>query len=56
MAAEAGSELVREHDEAGVGHEDLYVVITGHAAFTVGGEQIDAPAGAYSPVGWELTR
>lgn len=45
MATEAGSELVPEHDEAGVGHEELYVVIAGHAAFTVGGEEIDAPTG-----------
>lgn len=45
MAGEADSELVPEHDEAGVGHEELYVVIAGHAAFTVGGEEIDAPTG-----------
>jgi hypothetical protein len=27
------------------GHEELYAVMTGHALFTVEGEEIDAPAG-----------
>ena len=27
------------------GHEELFVVVSGHAVFTVGGEEIDAPAG-----------
>jgi hypothetical protein len=46
--ANAGQLIVEEHDELGAGaghHEELYVVLAGHAAFTVDGEQIDAPAG-----------
>ncbi len=45
---EAGDEVIEPHDElspnAG-GHEELYVVMTGHATFVVAGEEIDAPAG-----------
>lgn len=46
--ANAGDLVVEEHDETGAGaghHEELYVVVTGHATFTVDGEEIDAPAG-----------
>lgn len=47
-AGDAGAELVGPHDEtddfAG-GHEELYVVVTGAAVFTVGAENVDAPAG-----------
>jgi quercetin dioxygenase-like cupin family protein len=38
-------ELIPEHEESSIGHEELYVVVEGHATFTVGGEEIDAPAG-----------
>jgi tetratricopeptide (TPR) repeat protein len=47
-AAEVGEEVVEDHDELGSGaghHEELYVVVSGHAVFTVDGEQVDAPAG-----------
>lgn len=40
-----GSELIPEHDETSIGHEELYLVLDGHATFTVAGETIDAPAG-----------
>jgi quercetin dioxygenase-like cupin family protein len=40
---ETGSEIVEEHDEGS--HEELYLVLAGRAAFTVDGQQIDAPAG-----------
>jgi tetratricopeptide (TPR) repeat protein len=46
--ADADELVVEEHDETGHGaghHEELYVVITGHATFTVDGEEIDAPPG-----------
>jgi tetratricopeptide (TPR) repeat protein len=46
--ADAGDLVVEEHDETGAGaghHEELYVVVTGHATFTVDGEEIDAPVG-----------
>jgi tetratricopeptide (TPR) repeat protein len=47
-AAVPGDALIEEHDELGPGagrHEELYVVIRGHARFTVDGEPVDAPAG-----------
>jgi hypothetical protein len=47
-ARAAGDLVVEEHDETGSGaggHEELYVVVTGRARFTVGGEELDAPAG-----------
>ena len=46
--ASAGELVVEEHDETGAGaghHEELYVVVTGRATFTVDGEEIDAPVG-----------
>jgi len=42
----AGDEVIPEHDEAPTGHEELYVVVAGHATFRVAGEEVDAPAGA----------
>jgi tetratricopeptide (TPR) repeat protein len=47
-AENPGDEIVEEHDEKGSGaggHQELYVVVSGHVTFTVGGEEIDAPAG-----------
>jgi quercetin dioxygenase-like cupin family protein len=47
-ATAAGQHVVPEHDETGESsghHEELYVVLSGHATFTVDGEQHDAPAG-----------
>jgi len=46
--ADKGELVVEEHDETGHGaghHEELYVVVSGHATFTVDGEEIDAPPG-----------
>ena len=40
----AGGWVVEEHVE-GTGHEELYVVVSGRARFTLDGEQLDAPAG-----------
>jgi tetratricopeptide (TPR) repeat protein len=48
IRAVGGEELLREHDEVGPaadGHERVWVVLSGHAVFTVDGEEIDAPAG-----------
>lgn len=45
---EAGADAVPEHDKTGPGadrHEELYLVLEGHAVFTVEGEEIDAPQG-----------
>ena len=47
----AGDEMVVPHHEADDeanrtnGHEELFAVMTGHAVFTVDGEEIDAPGG-----------
>ena len=45
---EAGGHVIEEHDELGAGagrHEELYVVLAGRATFTLGGDELDAPAG-----------
>ena len=39
--------LISEHDEAGSGQEELYVVLEGNATFEIDGETIDAPAGTF---------
>src|SRR6266540_2312887 len=36
--------LIREHEDSSIAHEELYVVVDGHATFTVDGQEIDAPA------------
>ncbi len=52
--AEPGDLVIEEHDERpdtdANGHEELYFVVAGHAAFVVGGEAIDAPAGTFVAV------
>ena len=45
---EVGQLVIEEHDETGGGaggHEEVYVVVSGRATFTLGGETLDAPAG-----------
>src|SRR5262245_37253058 len=47
-AREAGDQLIETHDETGSGsggQEEAYLVVSGRATFTVGDEEIDAPAG-----------
>ena len=47
-SAEAGKPVVEPHDETSAGaggHQELYLVMSGAATFTVGGEVVDAPAG-----------
>jgi len=44
-AANAGDEVIEDHDETPLGHEEIYAVVAGHATFTVDGEEVDAPAG-----------
>jgi mannose-6-phosphate isomerase-like protein (cupin superfamily) len=39
--------LISEHDEAGTGQEELYIVLDGTATFEVDGEMVDAPAGTF---------
>ena len=43
-ADEAGTRVVEEHREKD-GHDELYVVLSGRATFTLEGEEHDAPAG-----------
>jgi tetratricopeptide (TPR) repeat protein len=45
-AAAAGDELVEDHTEGGLGHEEIYLVLSGRATFTVNGETSDVPAGS----------
>ena len=47
-AAEAGDEVIEPHDETSAGaggHEELYLVVSGAAEFTIDGERVEAPAG-----------
>ncbi|MDX6582720.1 MAG: hypothetical protein QOI10_1904 [Solirubrobacterales bacterium] len=47
-AADAGDEVIEPHDETSGGaggHEELYLVASGAAEFTVDGERVEAPAG-----------
>ena len=37
--------LVNEHDEAGTGQEELYIVLDGKVTFEIDGEAVEAPAG-----------
>jgi tetratricopeptide (TPR) repeat protein len=49
-SSEAGGHLIEEHDELGTGsggHEELYIVLRGHARFVVDGEEVDGPAGTF---------
>lgn len=42
---EPGASIISEHAEESAKHQELYVVVQGHATFTVDGEEIDAPQG-----------
>jgi tetratricopeptide (TPR) repeat protein len=41
----AGGEVVEEHTEEQLGHQEAYVVVRGHATFHLDDEDVDAPAG-----------
>jgi len=45
VSPNAGDDLVEEHTETSLGHEELYLVLAGRARFTLDGETLDAPAG-----------
>ena len=55
-AAKAGETVIGEHVEMVSGHEELYVVVEGHATFTVDGDEIDAPLGTLVRVDPETRR
>jgi hypothetical protein len=40
-----GDEVIKRHHESESGAPELYLVLSGHATFAVGEEEIDAPAG-----------
>ena len=46
-ATEAGDVLTHDHDETGPRHEELFLIVSGHATYRVDGEEIDAPAGTF---------
>ena len=48
--------LISEHDEAGSGQEELYIVLDGMAIFEIDGEAFDAPPGTLVFVGPESRR
>jgi quercetin dioxygenase-like cupin family protein len=54
-AGEPGEALMPEHAEES-GDEELYVVVAGRARFTIGGNDIDAPAGTLIYVSPDETR
>jgi hypothetical protein len=44
-SARSGGEVVEEHTEEQLGHQEVYVVVRGHATFHLDGDDVDAPAG-----------
>jgi len=44
VAQNAGDDVVERHDESALGHEEVYVVLTGRATFRLEDEELDAPA------------
>ena len=45
IAKADGDTIAPPHDEADFGQEEVYLVMSGHARLTVGGDEVDAPAG-----------
>jgi tetratricopeptide (TPR) repeat protein len=45
-ASEIGQDVVEEHTEEQLGHEELYVVVSGRATFVLDGEEHEVPAGS----------
>lgn len=45
VAPNAGDDVIEEHTEQSLGHEEVYVVLSGRALFSLGEETLDAPAG-----------
>jgi hypothetical protein len=48
--------LINDHDEAGSGQEELYVVLDGSATFEIDGRTVEAPAGTLLAVPPEAQR
>jgi tetratricopeptide (TPR) repeat protein len=45
-ATEVGQDVVEEHTEERLGHEEMYVVVAGRATFVLDGEETEVPAGS----------
>ena len=45
-ATEAGQDVVEEHTEERLGHEEVYVVVSGRATFVLDGDEVEVPAGS----------
>jgi mannose-6-phosphate isomerase-like protein (cupin superfamily) len=45
VAMDPGDDADIEHDEADCGHQEVYVVVAGRAAFRLGDEQVEAGPG-----------
>ncbi len=45
VARNAGDDVVEEHSERALGHEEVYIVLAGRATFALADETVDAPAG-----------
>ena len=45
-ATEAGQDVVEEHNEERLGHEEIYVVVSGRATFVLDGDEVEVPAGS----------
>ncbi len=50
LGAAEGDRVVERHDEAALGHEELYVVVRGAARFVIGGDEREVPAGSVALV------
>jgi hypothetical protein len=49
-ATKAGDTLTHDHTElidGGTRHEELFLIVSGHATYRVDGKEIDAPAGTF---------
>jgi hypothetical protein len=46
-ATRAGDVLTHDHDENSTRHEELFLIVSGHATFKVDGQEIDGPAGTF---------
>ncbi len=45
-ATEAGQDVVEEHNEERLGHEELYIVVSGRATFVLDSDEVEVPAGS----------
>jgi len=49
-ATQAGDVLTHDHteiDDGGTRHEELFLIVSGHATYRVDGKEVDAPAGTF---------